>query len=495
MKKVVFLVVAIAVLLAAIVYLQTQSPASPTQTPPETSPIPTQATPTPTTTVTPSPTAPVTTPTPPQCSQLEVLTRHPTDILDVARSLFLKSEVAKRYGIKDVKFRPVAAAQWIQIIKAGGADVAWGGGPTTFDTLYKEGFLLPLEGSEVKTALAQIPHTVGGMPMVRVGPDGKVYWVAWAVSSFGLTINTKVLQSLKLPEPKDWVDLTSFDYGRAVLAGYPAVGLAQFTRSTSTTRMAEIVLQAYGWEGGWRVITLTAANGKIYAGSEAVRDDVIAGGIGVGWTIDFYGYTAQLQNPDTRYVVPQLSLINGDPIAVVVSTKCREAAEAFVAWVLTEGQVIVFDPKINRMPINPNAFNTPEGQKRQDLKTFYSQLRELKSIEFNESLALAVEYVVMYYFDAAVTDNHDVLQRVWGKIVKAYLDGKIDRKTAEALARELAKPVTFTDPDTGKPVTLTLEYAMSINERVAKDSTYRDKIYAAWREAARRQYLEVERKI
>ncbi|MFN3803459.1 MAG: ABC transporter substrate-binding protein [Pyrobaculum sp.] len=493
MKKLAFLAIAIAALLAAIIYLQ--SPAPPTETPPETSPTPTQATPI--TTVPPSPTAPVTTPTPQpqQCSQLEVLTRHPTDILDATRSLFLKSEVARRYGIKDVKFRPVPAAQWIQIIKAGGADVAWGGGPTTFDTLYKEGLLSPLEGSEVKTALAQIPHAIGGMPMVRTGPDGKVYWVAWAISSFGLTINAKVLQLLKLPEPKDWVDLTTFDYGRAVLAGYPAVGLAQLTRSTSTTRMAEIVLQAYGWGEGWRVIKLTAANGKIYAGSEPVRDDVIAGGIGVGWTIDFYGYTAQLQNPDAKYILPRLTLINGDPIAVVANTRCREAAEAFVAWVLTEGQVVVFDPKINRMPINPNVFNTPEGQRRQDLKAFYSQLRELRGIEFNESLALAVEYVVMYYFDAAVTDNHDVLQRVWGKIVKAYLDGKIDRNTAEALARELAKPVTFIDPESGKPVTLTLEYAISINERVAKDPTYRDKIYAAWREAARRQYLEVEKKV
>lgn len=423
-----------------------------------------------------------------------VLTRHPTDILDAARTLFLKSDVAKRYGIKDVVFRPVAAAQWRPIIQQGQADVAWGGGPTLFDSLYKDGLLLPLEGDAVKAAMAQIPKSIAGMPMMRTGPDGKVYWVAWAVSSFGVTINTKVLKAAGAPEPKTWADLASFEYGAALLKGYPLTGLARLTQSTSNTRIAEIVLQAYGWDEGWRVIVLTAANGKVFGGSEAVRDAVIAGDIGAGWTIDFYGYTAQLQNPDTKYVIPPDTSVNGDPIAVVKGTKCREAAEAFVAWVITEGQVIVFDPKINRMPVNPNAFSTPEGSKRPDLKQIYDYMLNLRTINFNDTLALSVENVVMYYFDAAVTDNIDILQQTWSKLVKAYLDGRIDRQTAEALARELASPVTFTDPDTGQQVKLTLEYAMRINDKLA-DATYRDKIYAAWREAARKQYQAVAAKI
>jgi ABC-type Fe3+ transport system substrate-binding protein len=414
--------------------------------------------------------------------------------LDVTRSLFLKSDVARRYGIKDIIFRPVAAGQWRALIQAGQVDVAWGGGPTLFDSLYKDGLLLPLEGEEVKAALAQIPKTIAGMPMTRTGPDGKVYWVAWAVSSFGITINTKVLKRIGLAEPKTWADLASLDYGRGVLMGFPAAGLANLPASTSNTRIAEIILQAYGWDEGWRVITLTAANGRIFGGSEPVRDAVIAGEIGAGWTIDFYGYTAQLQNPDAKYVIPPDTSVNGDPIAVVKNTKCRDAAEAFVAWVITEGQRIVFDPKINRMPVNPNAFNTPEGRQRLDLKTVYDYMLTLKTIDFNDTLALAVENVVMYYFQAAITDNSDILQQVWTKLVKAYLDGKIDRAAAEALARQLGEPVTFTDPDTGQPVKLTLEYAVKINDKLS-DAAFRDKMQAAWRDAARRKYRELAGKI
>jgi hypothetical protein len=221
---------------------------------------------------------------------------------------------------------------------------------------------------------------------------------------------------------------------------------------------------------------------------------VIAGEIGAGWTIDFYGYTAQLQNPDTKYVIPPDTSVNGDPIAVVKNTKCRDAAEAFVAWVITEGQRIVFDPKINRMPVNPNAFNTPEGRQRPDLKTIYDHMLTLKTIDFNDTLALAVENVVMYYFQAAITDNSDILQQVWAKLVKAYLDGKIDRAAAEALARQLGEPITFTDPDTGQPVKLTLEYAVKINDKL-NDAAFRDKMQAAWRDAARRKYRELAGKI
>ncbi|ABP50739.1 MULTISPECIES: ABC transporter substrate-binding protein [Pyrobaculum] len=467
----------------------TSPPTSPTTFPPTPSPSTTQS-PSPTSTSTPPPTQPA-----PTCDKLVVLTRHPTDILDATRDLFLKSDVAKKYGIKDVVFRPLAAAQWRPLIERGEADAAWGGGPTLFDSLYKDGLLLPLEGDEVKAAIAQIPKTVAGMPMMRVGPDGKVYWVAWAISSFGITINTKVLRTAGVPEPKTWTDLASLEYGKAILKGMPVTGLAQLTKSTSNTRIAEIILQAYGWDQGWVVITLTAANGKVYGGSEAVRDAVIAGEIGAGWTIDFYGYTAQLQNPDTKYVIPPDTSVNGDPIAVVKNTKCRAAAEAFVAWVITEGQVVVFDPKINRMPVNPNAFNTPQGKQRPDLKSVYDQLFQLKTIEFNDTLALAVENVVMYYFDAAITDNIDILQQTWLKLVKALNDGKIDRTKAEALAQRLGEPVTFVDPDTGQSVKLTMEYAMRINDRIGTDSTYRDKVYAAWRDAARKKYQEVASQI
>jgi len=81
-------------------------------------------------------------------------------------------------------------------------------------------------------------------------------------------------------------------------------------------------------------------------------------------------------------------------------------------------------------------------------------LLTLKTINFNDTLALSVENVVMYYFDAAITDNADILQQAWAKLLEALNSGKIDRAAAEALAKKLGEPVNFTDPDTGEQVKL-----------------------------------------
>jgi len=280
MSKTLYITIAIVIIIiAAIAVYYSQTAGRPQPSQPTSQPPPTTAT----ATAQPTPT------TVQQCPQLVILTRHPTAILNVTRTLFLSSDVAKRYGIKDLVFKNPPASQWEALIKQGGVDVAWGGGPTLFNVLYQDGFLLPLQGSEVKAALSQVPDTVAGMPLKLKGPDGSVYWVAWAISSFGITVNLDFLNKTGLPIPRDWSDLASFTFGKALLQGYPATSIGDISRSTSSTRMAEIILQAYGWDRGWRIITLTAANGKVWSSSEDARDAIIRGDSGAGWTIDFYG--------------------------------------------------------------------------------------------------------------------------------------------------------------------------------------------------------------
>jgi len=110
----------------------------------------------------------------------------------------------------------------------------------------------------------------------RVGPDGRVYWVAAALSSFGFTVNQALAEKYGLPPLKSWRDLASPQVGRVLLLTLePPVGIADPLASTSNTRMFEIILQAYGWEEGWRVLTLMGANSFIYSGSSDVRDAVI----------------------------------------------------------------------------------------------------------------------------------------------------------------------------------------------------------------------------
>lgn len=426
--------------------------------------------------------------------KLVILTRHPGDIIQKTKQLFLKSEIAKEYNIVDLQFISVPPGLWVRTAEAKQADVGWGGGPTLFDTLYIENMLAPLETEIVKQAVSQVPDTLAGVPLKKVGPDGEVYWVSAAVSSFGFTVNTELAQQYGLEIPKSWRDLASLNLAKILVSSLePPLGIADPTTSTSNTRMYEIILQAYGWDEGWRVLTLMAANAHIYGGSGDVRDAVIRGERIVGITIDFYGYTAQLKNPACVYISPPgETIVNGDPIALLKTSQNPEAAQAFIAWVLTEGQKIWLDKDINRLPANPKVFETPEGKQRPDLKESYEKIREASSINFNDTLALSYEFMMQQFFKATLVDVHSKLQEAWMALVEAYLNGAISEEKFQELKKKLTEPIEFTDPTTGDKVTWSAEVAARLNkEFFAGNTSILDTLMKEWREAASAKYQSV----
>jgi len=445
---------------------------------------------------------------------VHVLTRHPADIQEKARKAFLNSELAKKYCVKDVILVSLPAGFWSIQIQNKRADLGWGGGPTLFDTLFIDGLLAPLKTKVALDAAAQVPDVFAGMPMKRVR-DGKIYWVAAAIASFGFTVNTDVARKLNFDVAKlqRWKDLASDELGLLYLkTGAPQLAIANPMMSTSNTRMYEIILQAYGWENGWRNLTLMAANAVIEQGSAAVRDDVINGRVMVGITIDFYGYTAEKANSACKYILPQgETIVNGDPIAVTVGSKNQAAAEAFLAWVLTEGQAIWLDPKVNRLPANPRVFELPPDklakivgaspsemeQQVKLLKAKYEQAMKAKTMKFNDTLALETETPMQMYFVATLVDQHDLLVRAWTGLLRAYyVEHRITRERFEELKRMLTDLVVYKDPVTGEEVKFTLEDAVRVNRLLQKalkegDAQLRDEYMNAWSAAARAKYLEV----
>ena len=422
---------------------------------------------------------------------LKILTRHPGEIQRATVEEFLKSDVAERYNIVDIKFYSVPPVAWISAIeKRGDFDVAWGGGPTLFDQLFTAGLLAPLTSPEVLDALNQIPDTFAGAPMKRVGDDGRVYWVAASVASFGFTVNHEVLGEYGLPVPQSWADLASPVYGRPLVEeNRPVVSIADPTKSTSNTRMYEIILQAYGWDEGWIVLTGMAANSLIEDGSADVRDNVILGKVAVGITIDFYGYTPMKANPATEYIIPEgETIVNGDPIALLKTSKNPEAAQAFIAWVLTEGQKIWFREDINRLPANPNAFELPEGRERGDLKAVWERLAEAQSLPFDDELALKIEAAMQLYFNATLVQLEGLLKEVWKALLSKYFAGEIGDEELSEYVRRLGEPLEYVDPVTGERVRFTMEDAMRVTELLREDPRLRDTYISAWRDAAIERY-------
>jgi len=432
--------------------------------------------------------------------ELKIITRHGSDILFKARAAFLETDIAAEYGITEreqIKFLGVSSSLWVDTItRSGDIDIAWGGGPVVFDIVNGEGLLSPLESDAVTAILDVIPDEISGAASKRI-VDGDVMWVGSAISSFGFTINTEFLETEGLPEPTTWLDLGNETYAQfRLFPSVTAIGTADATLSTSNTRMFEIILQTYGWEEGWGLLTRKGANSRIFDKSESVRDAAIQGIIGAGTTIDFYGYTAQLEEPELcKYVLPQDgTAVNADPIALVSTSEEPEAAQAFIAWVLSpEGQEIWLDVTINRMPINPAVFDTALGQTRSDLEASYTSTLDAITINFSDEVALSYETTMMFFYKGSIVDAQLKLIDTWLELVDAEDAGDITHKEFLELAESLGNPLNmeFTDPETGNTVTFTESYAQSINARITTDADFKSTLKDAWKAAAIVRYQGV----
>jgi ABC-type Fe3+ transport system substrate-binding protein len=430
---------------------------------------------------------------------LNVLTRHGSDITRTAELLFRETEYWEEYNFVDIRWVPVTASLWIDTIERKGdtsspIDLAWGGGPVWFDILYRAGLTSPLVSDDVSVYVNQIPDMMEGAPLKRIDDD-EVHWIGAAISSFGFTINTNTLELEGLPQPTKWIDLANETY--SVVLPFPIIGTADPTRSTSNTRMFEIILQTYGWEEGWKLLTLLGGNSIIYEGSELVRDAAIRGDIGAGTTIDFYGYTAQLENPELcKYIFPEDgTIVNADPIAMINTSPNPEAAQTFIAWILSpEGQEPWLDPTVNRLPINTQVFETERGQERSDLEENYYKSIDALKIGFSDDLASSYEFAMMNFFKYTLVTPETQLKDAWYELGTAKLDGDLTSAEFKTLVDELTNPLLFefTDPDTGETVTFSEEYAISINQKLMDDMEFKQAIVDLWTETAVARYNSVK---
>ena len=182
-------------------------------------------------------------------------------------------------------------------------DIFFGGGVDPFMQLADAALLeaVQLAGN----VLEPIPRTFAGIEIYD--PDGR--WFGAALAGFGILCNRKVCQRLDLAVPATWKDLGRPEYLTWVGSGDP--------RSSGSIHMAyEIILQAYGWEEGWEIVTRMCGNTRNLsrAGSEVPKDAAM-GEMACGMSIDVYAWREVAEVGDDRmgFVLPEgLTVINPD---------------------------------------------------------------------------------------------------------------------------------------------------------------------------------------
>ncbi|UCE09771.1 MAG: ABC transporter substrate-binding protein [Candidatus Thorarchaeota archaeon] len=412
---------------------------------------------------------------------LTVLTRHDVVIHEAYEDAFLATEYAIENDIVDINWKTQDAAFWDDVIAAGGVDVLWGGGPTLFDQMNRDGNLAPLTSTHMQQVLARVPDEIAGAAMKRTD-DGEVVWVAAAISTFGFTVNHAFLDTHGLPTPNNWTHLAQPIWGSLLPTTTIAMGNAP--KTTSNTRIYEIITQGMGWDAGWVTIARMAGSAGMYQGSVETQAAAENQDVGVSMSIDFYGYNTQANNPDCEYIIPEgETIVNGDPIALCVGTAQQELAEGFIDYVLSaEGQAIWFTPGVRRMPVLASAFQTPAGQANTELYRLFNLTLENEAIDFDDDLSLQINTAFTAYFEAVFNNAHDELADAWGELVGAYYDADITLEQLNTLATQMGTPVSV-DVD-GFDRKFTVALATEINDQMIYDSDFYYAMQAKWSAAA-----------
>src|SRR5688572_5912127 len=331
--------------------------------------------------------------------------KHPNDKVEILNK-------GTSAGIASVREQPAGSR----------AEVFWASAPDAFEVLAKENLL---QKADIRTGA--IPDKVGSYPI----NDPQGFYRGQALAGYGLMWNTRYMQAHKLPAPKEWADLMNPVYFGHVATSAPS-------RSGTTHLTFETILQGEGWDKGWNQILRIAGNcAAVTERSFGVPDGVSNGQFGIGLVVDFFGLAAKNSGFPVEFAYPSVTAIVPANIGLVAGAKSPEAGKRFIQFTLSEeGQALLLDPKISRLPVLPAAYSkAPAGYPN----PFGGKIQA--KVNFDSNLSESRYYVVSSLFDQAITFRLKELQAATKAIHDAEkrLGGRASPQLEEA--RKLAYTV------------------------------------------------------
>jgi phosphoglycerate transport regulatory protein PgtC len=344
-----------------------------------------------------------------QAGTVSVLTSFPKELTEAYKKAFEAANPGIKIEI--LNKNTTASIAYIKELAVGQRpDVMWASAPDAFEVLARDKLLQA--APEVKNP--QVPAKVGNYPIND--PNGLYY--GQALAGYGLMWNTRYMQANKVPAPREWADLTKPAY-------FGHVSISSPSRSGTTHLTVETILQGEGWEKGWTQMLQIAGNcAAVTDRSFAVPDGVNNGQYGVGMVIDFFGLAGKYSGFPVEFHYPSVTAVVPANIALISGGKNADEAKKFIAYTLSrEGQELLFDPKISRLPVLPNASfggkapaNYPDAQ----------EIAKRAKVQFNTELSSNRYQVVVSLFDQMVTFRLKELQAATRAIHEA--DRKLQAK-------------------------------------------------------------------
>jgi len=354
--------------------------------------------------------------------QLVIVTSFPKDLTEVYKKAF----EAKNPGVKvEILSRGTSAA--IAYVREAPAankpDIFWASAPDAFEVLSSEKLLQKFDGAN-----KDVPAKIGSYPI----NDPQGYYYGQALAGYGIMWNTRYMKANKLPEPKEWSDLVKPVY-------FSHVSISAPSRSGTTHLTIETILQGEGWTKGWNQILAISGNcAAITERSFGVPDGVNNGQYGLGIVIDFFGLSAKASGFPVEFVYPSVTAIVPANIGLIANAKNADVAKKFISFALSlEGQQLLLDPKISRLPVLPAIYaKAPQGYPN----PFTGKIKP--KVNFDSDQSKSRYYLVNSLYDHTITFRHKELtaatKAIHGAVAK--LAGKKNAQAQKLLdeARELA---------------------------------------------------------
>ena len=327
-------------------------------------------------------------------------------------------------------------------------DLFFGGGMDPYIDLSERNFCEPYKLPE--DILTRLPAKIGGVPLY----DPQYQWYGATLAGFGIVYNKRVLDILGFPPPKTWADLGNPKFFSWVGSGDP--------RKSGSVHMAyELILQAYGWEKGWEVITTMGANVRNFgaSGSYAPKE-VAVGEVAYGLSIDFYAWmqAEQVGGGYIGFTMPDnLTIVNPDGIAILKGAPNLPAAQIFLEFVMSDaGQKLWFLQKgipggpvksqLNRFTVLPDLYDIYQKEAAISLNPF----RWKSDLIYDAPTGGGRWSIVNDLIGVLIIDSHAALQQAWQAATKEGIS-KEKRQELSAMpitaaqAQELAK--SWRDPE------------------------------------------------
>ena len=252
----------------------------------------------------------------------------------------------------------------------------------------------------------------------------------------------------------------------------------------------EIILQGYGWQKGFALITQLGANVRSFsAGSNAIPKDVVKGQVIYGMAIDFYAYAqiAVAGKEKIKFVIPpDAAVVSPDSIAILVGAENLEVAKEFVAFTLSDAA-----QKLWVLPNgDPEGPKWPGGLNRASvIPALYDKLgercvvpnpftRNLTPIQYDAEKGGIRWDIVSDLIGTLVIENHKNLVGAWKAI------NKTEDLQKRAAAIQILGEVPITEDE-----------AMRLSETEWKKSGFRNRKLKEWGQFSREKFRRAQKAV